>query len=325
MFRIASVGWVHPRGVITDDVLAKVGITPSEDQRLLQRGIRHRYTVCPQPFISRNGEVTPEQMKERFAVTAEPLVEMAVEAARIALQRAGVTVDDIGFVLGDSATPIETIPAFAALVAGRLGAKVPAYDVTGISGAIPLQLQTLLGWREEVVAPITLLVSANTPSAYLSYAEGDESSWVLGDSAGAMIVEKTKERRGVIVEDARFRRVGAGVSAAEEIYGLIRGQVEPSGALLDLIQELSDEISLEGLSSWIIASPTLRSGHAIDEMLGGSGDTFCWCGDEGFSFGSTLFRGVERLLNDAEWSGKALICALGPDGAVGVARLARMV
>lgn len=323
MLRIASVGWVHPEGVLSEEVLARVGAIPSEEQRALQWGIRHRHSVCDKPFPPVAGALTPEQMKQRFAVTTAPLVDMAVEAAKIAMSRAGIAPDQVGIVLGDTATPIETIPAFAALVAGRLGVKVPAYDVTGITAALPLQLQTLLGWREDVVPQYSLLVSANTPTPYLSYATGDECSWVMSDAAGAVIVEKTSEERGVIVESARYRRTGAGVSAVEEVYGLIRGEAEPSGATLDLVQDLSDEVSLIGLSSWIVASPTLRSGHAIDEMLGGTGDTLCWCGDEGFSLGSTLFRGLETLLNDSEWTEGALLCAVGPEGGAGVVRVRR--
>lgn len=321
MLRIVSVGWVHPEGVLTEELLARGGVVPSEEQRSLQWGIRHRHSVCDKPFAPVDGPLTPEQMKERFSVTAEPLVAMAVEAAKIAMSRAGITAEQIGIVLGDTATPIETIPAFAALVAGRLGVKVPAYDVTGITAALPLQLQTLLGWREDVVPQYSLLLSANTPTPYLSYASGDECSWVMSDAAGAVIIEKTSEERGVIVESARYRRTGAGVSAVEEIYGLIRGEVEPSGATLDLVQELSDEVTLLGLSSWVVASPTLRSGHAIDEMFGGTGDTLCWCGDEGFSLGSTLYRGLETLLKDGEWREGALLCAVGPDGGVGVVRV----
>lgn len=323
MLRIVSVGWVHPEGMLSEEVLAQGGAVPSEEQKALQWGIRHRHSVCDKPFEPVSGVLTPEQMKERFAVTAEPLVAMAVEAAKIAMTRAGITAEQTGIVLGDTATPIETIPAFAALVAGRLGVKVPAYDVTGISAALPLQLQTLLGWREEMVPQYSLLVSANTPTPYLSYAMGDECSWVMSDSAGAVVVEKTSEEGGVIIESARYRRTGAGVSAVEEIYGLIRGEVEPSGATLDLVQELSDEVSLQGLSSWVVASPTLRSGHVIDEMFGGTGDTLCWCGDEGFSLGSTLYRGLEALLSDDQWEGGALLCAVGPDGAVGVVRVRR--
>jgi hypothetical protein len=323
MLRIAAVGWVHPAELLTDELLNRAGQVPSDAQRALQWGMRHRYTVASRSFLREGGIISAAEMKQRFSETVDPLVQMAVDAAKIAIERAGISIDDVGMVLGDTATPIETIPAFAALVAGKLGIKVPAYDVTGITGALPLQIENLRAWRDEAIAPHTLLVSGNTPTPYLSFAEGDECSWILSDGAGAAIIEKTSDECGVIIEGARYMRARSEEGAAEEIYGLIRGGGEPSGAALDLIQDLSDELHIEGVTSWIIATPTLRSAHAVGEMLGGKEDTICWCADEGFSFGSTLYRGAEMLLQDTEWREKALLCAVGPDGGVGIVLVRR--
>lgn len=323
MLHISAVGWIHPGEVLTDEMLNRAGRVPSEAQRALQWGMRHRYTVGTPSFFAEKGAVTPADMKRRFSVMGEPLVQMAVDAAKVALEGAGIRVDEVGMVLGDTATPIETIPAFAALVASRLGIKVPAYDVTGITAALPLQVETLLAWREDVVSPYTLIVSGNAPTPYLSFAEGDECSWVLSDGAGAAVIGKIPLGHGVVIEKARYVRARSVEGAEEEIYGLIRGSGEPSGPTLDLVQDISDELLIEDITSWVIATPTLRSALAVGEMLGGKEDTICWCADEGFSFGSTLYRGAQMLLQDREWSGRALLCAVGPDGGVGVVRVRR--
>jgi len=323
MLRISAVGWVHPAELLTDELLNRAGQVPSDAQRALQWGMRHRYTVAARSFLGEERIIGAAEMRRRFSETVEPLVQMAVDAAKTAIERAGISIDEVGMVLGDTATPIETIPAYASLVAGKLGIKVPAYDVTGITGALPLQIETLGAWRDESISPYTLLVSGNTPTPYLSFAEGDECSWVLSDGAGGAIIEKTSDDRGLIIEDARYMRARSGEGATEEIYGLIKGSGEPSGAALDLVQDLSEEMLIEGVTSWIIATPTLRSAHAVGEMLGGKEDTICWCADEGFSFGSTLYRGAEMLLQDAEWRDRALLCAVGPDGGVGIVLVRR--
>jgi hypothetical protein len=262
---------------------------------------------------------------------------MGVESVKIALERASLVAEDIGMVIGDTATPIETIPAFASLVAEKLGIKVPAYDITGLSASLPLQIQTLNSWKSEVVPRYSVLVSSNTPTPYLSFSENDDCSWVFSDGAGAVILENTTERVGLVVEDACYSRVPETVGALEEIYGLFRGEAEPLGPSLDIVQDLSDRFDLEDVGSWVVATPTLRSGRVVGEMLGANQENLFWCADEGFSLGSTLYRGLDILLKEGQLQSNnvtvsfrekgvferkgALLCAVGPDGGVGIVKI----
>jgi 3-oxoacyl-[acyl-carrier-protein] synthase-3 len=94
------VGCFTPPGVLTNHDLSQM--VETTDQWILERtGISKRHIAPPEMATS----------------------DMAVEAARVALERAGVAATEIDAILVCTVTPDHMFPATACLVQHRLGAK----------------------------------------------------------------------------------------------------------------------------------------------------------------------------------------------------------
>ncbi len=259
-----------------------------------------------------------QQIKERFARTLSPMVDLPLEAARVALAAADLEVSEIAFVFGDTTTPIETIPALAALVAGKLGLKIPAYDVTGLTASLPLQLQTLLGWREERRPTNSLLFSSNVITPFCTYGEPAQLAWGLSDEAGAAIVGSgPRMTGGAEVEYARFERTGAAVQLVEGVYSFLSGTITPADAGLDLLQDMMDDLS-EQIDELYVISPTSVSAEAVVDIIGAGASAQRWACPDGFSFGASSYKALQGAMSQP---GRKVICTLGPDGTVGLIQI----
>lgn len=162
--------------------------------------ITQRNLVLPYRYLNLTKNSDP-RIGEMVA-TVNPS-ELGAQAARIAIQRAGIELEEIGLVLGDCGTSIQPTPAEAQRVAGRLGLKVPAYDITGLSGAMALHLQNLTQWKLERVPRYVLCVYVNTPSVFTSYNSWEGGGFFFGDCAAALIVSIEVPAR-VQVESIKF-------------------------------------------------------------------------------------------------------------------------
>lgn len=147
-------------------------------------GIHQRATLLPLEYISQTGNVDPRAAEE--AALMDPS-ELGVAAAKQAIARAGITPEQIGMVIGESATPLETTPSEGQRVAGLLGLRVPSFDVSGGFCSLVVQLDALASWRPEAVPDYVLLVSTNAPTMRVNYRAGVERVF-FGDAASALVV-----------------------------------------------------------------------------------------------------------------------------------------
>ncbi len=112
---------------------------------------------------------------------------LGVQAALQAIERAGISKDDIGLVIGDTATPLETTPSEAQRIACGLDLKVPAFDLaTGGASGIA-HLATVSAWHRNRLPKYTLLVSANVATHRVDYSSPFEAT-TYGDGASAAVV-----------------------------------------------------------------------------------------------------------------------------------------
>lgn len=162
--------------------------------------INQRNLVLPYRYLNLTKNADP-RIGEMVA-TVNPS-ELGAQAARIAIQRAGIELEEIGLVVGDCGTSIQPTPAEAQRVAGRLGLKVPAYDITGLTGAMALHLQNLTQWKLERVPRYVLCVYVNTPSVFTAYNRWEGGGFFFGDCAAALIVSIEVPAR-VQVDAIRF-------------------------------------------------------------------------------------------------------------------------
>jgi len=124
--------------------------------------------------------------------------DLSVEASKLALERAGVTPEDIDIILVGTVTPDTLFPSTACVVQSKLGCrKVPAFDFSaGCTGFIyGLALADALiktgNYKNALVIGVDLL------SRITDWA--DRATCVLfGDGAGAAVVAPSEDECGII-------------------------------------------------------------------------------------------------------------------------------
>ncbi len=143
---------------------------------------------------------------ERRYASHETTVSQAVAAAQVALERAGVRLDEINAIIGASSTPQQAIPCTAALVQAALGAPdggSACWDVNATCLSFLFALhsaaQTIaLGMYETV-----LVFSSEIASPSLNPTE-PESAALFGDAAAAIVLRRDSTASS-LVYGARFQ------------------------------------------------------------------------------------------------------------------------
>jgi 3-oxoacyl-[acyl-carrier-protein] synthase III len=169
--RISSLATYVPPRLLTNADLERM--VDTSDEWILQRtGIRERHIVDP-------GVATSD---------------LAVEAARKAIQRAGLAADDIDFIVVGTTTPDTLFPSTACLVQERLGANHAwGYDLFAACSGFTYALTTAAQLVSAGGSKHALVIGADVMSSIIDYT--DRATCVIfGDGAGAAVVEATDEK-----------------------------------------------------------------------------------------------------------------------------------
>lgn len=175
--RAHVVGWGKyvPSRVLTNDDLSQM-VDTSDEWIVTRTGIRQRH-------IAAEGETTAT---------------MAVQAARQALEGAGVRPGQIDLIIVATATPDYLFPSTACLVQDALGAThAGAFDLAaGCTGFI-YALAVAAAMIEAGAIRTALVIGAETLSRITDWT--DRNTCVLfGDGAGALVLQAQPEGGGVL-------------------------------------------------------------------------------------------------------------------------------
>ena len=168
--RIASLATYVPPRVLTNADLEKM--VDTNDEWILQRtGIRERHIVDP-------GVATSD---------------LAAEAAREAIARAGLRPEDIDFIVVGTTTPDMLFPSTACLVQERLGANHAwGYDLFAACSGFTYALTTAAQMVSAGGSRHALVIGADVMSSIIDYT--DRATCVIfGDGAGAAVVEASDD------------------------------------------------------------------------------------------------------------------------------------
>jgi 3-oxoacyl-[acyl-carrier-protein] synthase-3 len=127
--------------------------------------------------------------ERRIAAQGEAASDLALPAARQALEAAGVNAEELDLVVVATATPDMLFPATAALVANELGAKqAAAYDLLAGCTGFVYALSQAYGMVATGLSKRALVVGTEVLSKITNWQ--DRSTCILfGDGAGAAILE----------------------------------------------------------------------------------------------------------------------------------------
>ena len=194
---IAGTGSYLPEKVLTNDDLEKI-VETSDEWIFSRTGIRERH-------IAADDETTSD---------------MAAEAARRALDDAGLTADDVTLIIVATVTPDHQFPSTAAIVQHKIGAsKAGGFDLEAACAGFVYG--AIIGARliEADPSQVVLVIGAETLSRITDYT--DRSSCILfGDAAGAAVLRASTNGNGVLTSEygadgsgGDFMKLPAGGSA----------------------------------------------------------------------------------------------------------------
>jgi 3-oxoacyl-[acyl-carrier-protein] synthase III len=134
----------------------------------------------------------------RIAGPAETTSSMCTLAALQALDRARMTPDQVDLVICATTTPDHLLPATACLVQGKIGAqKAAAFDVNAACTGFVYGLVVGSQFIQAGTCDRVVVVAGETLSRFVNWK--DRPTCILfGDGAGAVVLESTSERCGVL-------------------------------------------------------------------------------------------------------------------------------
>lgn len=162
--RIIGTGSCLPETVVTNDDLSKIMETSDEW------------------ITSRTG------IRERRLAKEETTASMAAAAARMAIQDAGLTAQDIDLILVGTITADYVTPSVACEIQAAIGAaKAVAFDINAACSGFMFALNTAHAYLQSGLAKTALVLGVETLSKIMDW--NDRSTCVLfGDGAGAAVV-----------------------------------------------------------------------------------------------------------------------------------------
>ncbi len=168
--RIVGTGSYLPDNIVTNADLEKV--VDTTDEWIRERtGIRQRH-------VAKEGQTTSD---------------LAVEAAKRAMEAAGVQASDIDLLIVGTTTPDIIFPSTACLVQHRIGANgCAAFDVNAACSGFIFALSTADKFVRSGASKCALVIGAETLTRMLDWS--DRGTCVLfGDGAGAVVLKPSSE------------------------------------------------------------------------------------------------------------------------------------
>ena len=144
--------------------------------------------------------------RRHFAAEGQHTSDLAAEAAKAALEQAGLTAGDIDAIVVATSTPDLTFPSVATMVQQKIGMERGfGFDVQAVCAGFVFALTTANGLILSGQAKRVLVIGAETFSRIMDWT--DRGTCVLfGDGAGALILEAqecagTTADRGILSAD----------------------------------------------------------------------------------------------------------------------------
>lgn len=226
---VTGVGGYLPPKVLTNDHFTSF-LDTSDEWITKMTGIRQRHVVAENQRTS----------------------DLAVEAAKIALEKAGRSVADVDLIIVATTTPDMPFPSTAAIVQQKLGTPpCMAFDVQAVCSGFVYGLSVADGFVARGNAKCALVIGAETMSRILDYT--DRATCILfGDGAGAVVLEPvegegTNADRGILGFDLRcdgnkidLLYTDGGLFSKERRIGYVR--MQGNAVFKQAVHKISDAI-----------------------------------------------------------------------------------
>ncbi|PKQ17370.1 MAG: 3-oxoacyl-ACP synthase [Actinobacteria bacterium HGW-Actinobacteria-7] len=167
--QIIGIGSYLPEHILTNSELERM-VETSDEWIVTRTGIRERRVVA-------DGETTSD---------------LAVRAAALAIERAGISGDEIDLIVLGTTSPDHIFPSTACMTQAKLGLTCPAVDVMAACTSFIYALHYGSSVIEAGRAQTVLIIGAEALTRLVDF--GDRSTCVLfGDGAGAAVLRVSDE------------------------------------------------------------------------------------------------------------------------------------
>ena len=226
--RIVATGRAVPRTALTNNDLARYMDTSDEWIRS-RTGIGQRYAM-------RQGE---------------SLAQIAIDASRVALDRAGVKPADLDAIIVGTVSSEYAFPSFACQIQHGLGvSSIPAFDVAAACSGFVYAVQVADAQMRAGDFKRVLVVGTDALSTMVDW--GDRRTSVLfGDGAGACLMVTEPGNRGVLSSLLR---------SAGELWGLLSVRATGIRSTIDseVRRDPDDAIKMKGPELFKIAVKSME-------------------------------------------------------------------
>lgn len=170
---VRGTGGYVPDRIVCNDELATLGF---DAEWIIQRtGIRER----------------------RYADAETATSDLAVEACRMCLAKAGAPVDEVDLLIVATMTPDSPVPSAACRVQEKLGLRCAAFDINAACAGFIYALMTGMQFVKSRTCKSVLVVGADTNSRIVN--PRDNKTYPLfGDGGGAVLLGPGTEEQGAL-------------------------------------------------------------------------------------------------------------------------------
>ena len=139
--------------------------------------------------------------ERRLAEDNEASSDLGAKAANIAIQRAGISKDDIDLIICATVTPdYLCMPSTACLIASKVGLpNVMAFDISAACTGFVYAVSIAKAFIESGMKKNVLIIGAETYSSILDYTDRG-TCFIFGDGAGAAIISATTNKDEAIID-----------------------------------------------------------------------------------------------------------------------------
>jgi 3-oxoacyl-[acyl-carrier-protein] synthase-3 len=173
-----SIGAYVPQKILTNEELSTM-VDTSDEWITKRTGIKERHIAAENEFTS----------------------DLGVKAAKKALERSKIALEDIDLVVTATISPdYFCMPSTATIIANKLGIKgATAFDITAACTGFIYALSVAKAFVESGMKKNVLIVGAEKLSAITDYT--DRGTCILfGDGAGAAVISATENKEEAIID-----------------------------------------------------------------------------------------------------------------------------
>ncbi len=194
--QVLGIGYYHPATVIDNKFIESLNVGTTEEWIMDKIGIETRRSTLPLDYIRETRNQDPQKAIE---AALETPTEMGVKAARMALERAGISASQVGLLICDCCTPVQTLPAESTRLVQALGIACQAYDVFTACPAFALHIDFFANFKAEKLPEYVLCVCTNALTQCVNYNDRTDGA-IWGDGAAAWVLSTKHKGKLKVVE-----------------------------------------------------------------------------------------------------------------------------